>query len=441
MTKQEQQIETKSSFRIYLQALLIGIIVGIVGSAFHYCLDNAPDIYHIVITLFAENKYEMALFAALLSSLMVALAFTLVHRFSPESAGSGIQEIEGAMIGLRVIRWHRILPVKFIGGVLSMASGLVLGREGPTIHLGGSIGKMVAEKFNANKNSMNTLLAAGAAAGLSVAFSAPLGAILFVTEEMRQRFNYSFVALHAVIISSITAKLINDQVFGMSPDLPAQLQRWLPKLPSTEQIVYILPLFILLGLIIGLLGAFFNTVLLNYLNYTDRLQQRSKLIIAMSVGAIAGALLILQPVFVSGGESLVKDLFTNAPTLSVLLTIFLVRLGMTFLSYAVPVPGGIFAPMLSLGALAGLGFGLAIHEIIPLFDIHAGSFAIAAMAGLFAATVRAPLTGIILVSEMTASFELLPALIVTCMVASITTNSLGVRPIYDLLLDRTLGSK
>ena len=439
MEKQEHILETRRSFQIYFQALLIGLIVGILGSAFHYCLNNMPDLK--IVSLFADDGYGMAISAALLSATMVGLAFILVRRFASEAAGSGIQEIEGTMAGLRTIRGLRVLLVKFFAGILAMGSGLVLGREGPTIHMGGCIGKLIGDKSQTSKDTMNKLLAGGAAAGLSVAFSAPLGAILFVTEEMRRRFNYTFVSLHAVILSSITAKLVNDQVFGMTPELPVQLQLWLPKLPPPEHILYLLPWFLILGGMIGILGVFFNTVLLSYLRFTDRLERSTKLILALVVGAIAGALLVVDSTFVHGGESLVEQIFSRSPTISVLLTIFIIRLIMTVLSYGVGVPGGIFAPMLALGAVAGLSLGIIVNDIFPGLELHHGAFAIASMGALFAATVRAPLTGIVLVAEMTASFELLPALIVTCMVASITANALGSKPIYDLLLERTLQSK
>jgi CIC family chloride channel protein len=115
-----------------------------------------------------------------------------------------------------------------------------------------------------------------------------------------------------------------------------------------------------------------------------------------------------------------------------------VRAVMTFLSYSIGVPGGILAPMLALGTLIGLSFGCLAQDVFPNTAFLSGSFAIAAMGALFAATVRAPLTGIVLVAEMTDSFELLPALIITCMAASITSEFLGNKPIYDLLLARTL---
>ncbi|MFK7778232.1 MAG: H(+)/Cl(-) exchange transporter ClcA [Gimesia sp.] len=435
---QTQGFDLKKDLWIYLLAIIIGLGVGVMGSAFHYCVNVAFDLYAEIPNLIPNNGPLVTVVAALLGAAMVGASVLLVRRFAPEAAGSGIQEIEGAMGGLRPVRWLYVFPVKFIGGVLSMGAGLVLGREGPTIHLGGCIGKIVGEKTNASTETLNALLAAGATAGLSVAFSAPLGAIIFMIEEMRHRFKYSFVSLHAVIIASITANIVSDQVFGTMPQLPVQLQAWLPNLPPPKEILYFLPFNLVLGIFIGVLGAGFNTGLLGCLHISDRLSRRSMLIIACSVGAVVGALVVVAPDYVGGGETLVKELFSKSPLLSVLLALCVVRLVLTFLSYSMGVPGGIFAPMLALGALIGLSFGNVAQDLFPHVDVHAGSFAIAAMGALFAATVRAPLTGIVLVAEMTASFELLPAMIVTCMTASIVAQSLGSRPVYDLLLERTL---
>lgn len=430
--------ELRLAMRIYLLALVIGLGVGVMGSAFHYSVDRAFDLYAEIARLFSGRGVIAAAVAALLGATMVGLSVVLVRRFAPEAAGSGIQEIEGAMGGLRPVRWRWVFPVKFIGGVLSMGAGLVLGREGPTIHLGGCIGKIVGEKTKCNTDTMNTLLAAGATAGLSVAFSAPLGAILFMIEEMRHRFKYSFISLHAVILASISANIVNDQIFGTMPQLPVQLQTWLPNLPPPEDVLFFLPFNLILGALIGILGAGFNTGLLKCLGYSDRFGPRMMLIVASSVGAVVGVLMLIAPEFVGGGEALVKEIFSKSPLVIFLVALLIVRAAMTFLSYSMGVPGGIFAPMLALGALIGMSFGQAAQELFPHVDVHAGSFAIAAMGALFAATVRAPMTGIVLVAEMTASFELLPAMIVTCMTASIVAQSLGSKPVYDLLLERTL---
>ncbi len=424
--------------RIYLLALVIGLIVGALASAFHYCLKTAFDLHAKVASLFSGDGMTVIIVAALLGAVMMGVAFVLVRRFAPEASGSGIQEIEGAMVGVRTIRWRRVIPVKFVSGVLAIGSGLVLGREGPTIHIGGCVARMVGEKAKASVDTMNTLLAAGAAAGLSAAFSAPIAGVLFVTEEMHSRFNYTFIALHATIIASITAKVVNDQVFGMGPALPIQLKILLPHLVQPKELLVLVLSYLVLGGLIGVCGAGFNAVLLGCLRISDRLGRHKMLIAAASLGAAAGALMIIAPDFVGGGESMIEAVFSSSPGLGFLVALLVVRTAMTFLSYSAGVPGGIFAPMLALGTLIGLGFGYSVQEVFPNADLHAGAFAVAAMGGLFAATVRAPLTGIVLVAELTSTFELLPAMVITCVTASITAQSLGSTPVYELLLARAL---
>ena len=162
------------------------------------------------------------------------------------------------------------------------------------------------------------------------------------------------------------------------------------------------------------------------------------LLAASGFGALAGALLMTWPNYVRGGEVMVQEVFMSPPALGLLLILIAIRVPMTFISYSAGVPGGIFAPMLALGTLIGFTFGHFTGELIPYNELNPGAFAVAAMGGLFAATVRAPLTGIVLVAELTSSFELLPAMIITCVTASITAQWLGSKPIYESLLARTL---
>ncbi len=428
------------ALRVYLLALLVGLMVGTLASAFHYCLEGAYYLHGAFSRLFAGATMTAPMVAALLGAAMAGTAFVLVRRLAPEAAGSGIQEIEGAMEGVRVVRWRRVIGVKFVGGVLAIGSGLVLGREGPTVHMGGCIGRMIGEKAKSGADVMNTLLAAGAAAGLTAAFSAPLAGVMLVTEEMRHRFTYTFVSLHAIILACVTAELVNGQLFGQIPALPIQMAAWLSKTPYTQEALVLQPLYLVLGGVIGVFGVGFNRVLLGCLHLTDRLGGVTMFIVAASCGGLAGALMVLAPAFAGGGESVVKEAFSQSPSLVVLLALLMARTFMTFLSYSAGVPGGIFAPMLALGTLIGMSFGYAAQELLPSYNLQVGAFAIAAMGGLFAATVRAPLTGVVLVAELTSSFELLPAMILTCMTASITAQSLGSRPIYESLLTRTLES-
>jgi CIC family chloride channel protein len=439
MSKRESAI--RNAMRIYLLAVVIGFVTGMLASAFHYCLQKVFYLHGKVAASFSGSSMNATLAAALLGSAMTAIAVILVRGFAPEAAGSGIQEIEGALQGLRDIRWQRVIGVKFIGGVLAIGAGLLLGREGPTIHMGGCVGKMIGAKTKSEGHTMNTLLAAGAGAGLSAAFSAPLAGVMFVTEELRRRFNYNFVSLHAVIIASVVAKVVNDQVFGMGPSLPVNLKILLPTSPVLKELTLLVPLFLVLGIIIGVCGAGFNTAMLGCLGISDRLSRTAMLLIASALGAAAGALMLVGPGYAGGGDRLIQIVFSSLPELGLLAALLAVRALMTFLSYSTGAPGGIFAPMLALGTLIGIGFGSFGQALFPQAGLHPGAFAVAAMGGLFAATVRAPLTGIVLVAELTASFELLPAIIVTCLSASITAQMLGSKPIYELLLNRMLRDK
>jgi CIC family chloride channel protein len=429
------------AIRIYLLAAVIGLVTGGLASAFHYCLDRAVDLHAKVASLFSGSSMNETLAAALLGAAMAAIAAVLVRTFAPEAAGSGVQEIEGALQGLRNIRWQRVIGVKFVGGVLAIGAGLLLGREGPTIHMGGCVGKMIGGKTKSDGHTMNTLVAAGAGAGLSTAFSAPLAGVIFVTEEMRKRFDYNFVSLHAVIIACVIAKVVNDQVFGMTPPLPLHLRSWLPAALDLQEVFVSVSLYLILGILIGVCGTGFNTGLVACLRITDRLSHTTMLFVASTLGAAGGALLVVAPEFAGGGESMIRIVFSSAPALGVVVVLFAGRVLMTFLSYSAGVPGGIFAPMLALGTLIGIGFGSFVQPFFPYAELYGGAFAIAAMGGLFAATVRAPLTGIVLVAELTGNFELLTVMILTCLTASVTAQLMGSNPIYEVLLARTLGAQ
>jgi len=438
-----QESAIASALRIYLLAALVGLLSGALGSVFHYIVEKAVALHTTIASSLAGAVPAAALVAALLGAVMAAASYLLVKRYAPEAGGSGIQEIEGALGGLRPIRWLRVMVVKFVGGLLAIGAGLVLGREGPTIHMGGCIGRMISEKMRLGADGANTLLAAGAGAGLSTAFGAPLAGVLFVTEEMRGRFKYTFVSLHAVALASFLANVMNAQVFGIGPLLPIDLKiSTAASIPFPAEFFGFLPLHIFLGLIVGVFGVGFNAVMLRTLSLLDRCGPLTKLGFAACMGAVAGALLLLAPTFAGGGDHLVQSVFAKPTTIAFLLVLLVVRTGMTFLSYSSGVPGGIFAPMLAIGSVLGMGFGVtALNVLTGLdmnLDMHPDAYALVAMGALFAATVRAPLTGIVLVAELTASFALIPTLIVTCIVASITAQLMGSKPIYESLLDRTL---
>lgn len=167
-------------------AVLAGVLAGLVGSLFHLLINvliTWPRWLERVL-----GGWPLVGAAAMVTLACTVLAVFAVRRFAPEAGGSGVQEIEGAMEGLREVRWRRVLPVKFFAGVTAISSGLVLGREGPTIHIGASIAAALSERFRVSELERRGLLAAGAAAGLASAFNAPVAAVLFIVEETHREF-------------------------------------------------------------------------------------------------------------------------------------------------------------------------------------------------------------------------------------------------------------
>ena len=337
------------------------------------------------------------------------------------------------MDDLRPVRWWRVLPVKFFGGVCTLSSGMVLGREGPSVQIGGNLGKMVADIFRLPKEHGHALLAAGAAGGLAAAFNAPLAGILFVMEEMRPQFRYSFLAIKAVGISAVMATLMLQNMEGQSPvimlphyDAPALKALWL---------------FLFMGGCFGVLGFVFNKLVLACQDGYLALHQNKRhrfVIIGMVVAGTFGMLSLFAPSVTGGGIELIPHLTGGDYAMATLFIIFSVRLVGTLICFCSGAPGGVFAPTLALGTLFGVIFGHLFHSAFPDLGIEPGAFAIAGMGALFAATVRAPITGIVLVTEMTDNYQLILPMMITTIGATLVAQWLGGRPIYSQILERTL---
>ncbi len=417
----------------YVIAGLCGLAGGVVGAAFHLTVDALLRWPAWLVARLGSGP-ETILMAAAIAATGLVLAFVLTRRFAPEAAGSGVQEIEGAMEGLRTVRWRRILPVKFVGGVLGLSSGLVAGREGPTIHMGASIAAALSEMLKLNRDDMRGLLAAGAAAGLAAAFNAPLAAILFIVEETRKQFRYTFRSYVGVICASAASAMGMGLVGGTAPPL---------RIAALEQPLWLLPAFVLLGAGLGGLGVVFNRCLLGALDWTATTFRRVPFVPALVVGAAVGALAIVLPEAVGGGELLIPHLVARDLPLATLMLVAVLRFAGTMASYPVGVPGGIFSPMLTLATTVGLGIAMLMEGALAAGGIAVppsmgAAFAIAAMGGLFAATIRAPLVGAVLAVELTGAYAMILPLLVTCVTAHVISDWLKGRPIYELLLERTL---
>lgn len=426
-------LRDKTPLAVLLLAALVGTLTGIVGVAFEKAV-NAISAMRLDMLLAREGSWLVWPLAFISSALLAMVGYFLVRRFAPEAGGSGIPEIEGALEELRPVRWWRVLPVKFIGGMGTLGAGMVLGREGPTVQLGGNVGRMVVDIFRLRDvESRHTLLATGAAAGLSAAFNAPLAGILFIIEEMRPQFRYNLVSIKAVftgvIMSSIVFRLANGE--GAVIDVG--------KLSNAP--VNTLWLYLVLGMVFGAVGPYFNTLVLRTQDMFQRLHRGNTtkwVLIGGVIGGGCGVLGLIIPEIAGGGFTLIPLAVGGHYAIGMLVLLFLARVIMTLLCFCSGAPGGIFAPMLALGTLLGTAFGEASAALFPLYHLDVGTFAVAGMGALLAASVRAPLTGIVLVLEMTDNYQLILPMIITCLGATLLAQFLGGKPLYSTILARTL---
>lgn len=411
----------------FCSAMLIGVLAGLIGASFFEAVNFLSASYTTLRGSFDNRILSIAL-SALISGGLVVGAAILVRRYAPEAAGSGVQEVEGAIEGVRDIRWLRILIVKYIGGIMALMSGLVLGREGPTIHMGAATAQAFAERTVTDERERKGLIAAGAAAGLAAAFNAPLAAILFITEETQRQFPYHFRTYMAVILASVTSAIVTEALIGKGPTLGISV---------SEMPLSTTPLFVLLGVILGGIGVVFNKALVWTMDAFKSIPAGIWWVPAAVVGALTGMLLVVFPDATAGGEDLVRFLSGSNLGITTLIMLTLLRFGGVLASYATGVPGGIFAPMLSIATCAGLAVGTLAGELVPIDGIERAC-AIAAMGAFFAASVRAPIVGVVLVLELTGAYLLLLPVLATCVTASVVAHHFGGRPIYETLLERRL---
>jgi CIC family chloride channel protein len=427
----------KTPAAVLIVAGIVGTLAGLVGVAFEKAV-NAVVSQRLSMLATVEKHWVLVFpLAFILSALLAMVGYYLVRRFAPEASGSGIPEIEGALEELRPVRWWRVIPVKFVGGMGALGAGMVLGREGPTVQLGGNIGRMVLDIFRMKSTeARHSLLATGAAAGLSAAFNAPLAGILFIIEEMRLQFRYSVISIKAVFIGVIMSSI----VFRIFNGEGAVIE--VGKLANAP--VNTLWLYLLLGMLFGVVGVLFNTLIFRTQDMFQRLHggnMRKVLIIGGVLGGICGVLGVIEPEAAGGGFNLIPIAAAGNYTVGMLLFIFITRVVTTLLCFGSGAPGGIFAPMLALGTLLGTAYGMASASLFPAYHLQAGTFAIAGMGALFAASVRAPLTGIVLVLEMTDNYQLILPMIITCLGATLLAQFLGGKPLYSSLLARTLAKQ
>lgn len=243
-----------------LRAILIGLLTGLVVSVFRLSIQHLLGFVTVSFRYFHHHPTGLIWWA--LASVILALILGIMTQRYPNIKGSGIPQIEGQLTSQFDEKWWPVLWRKFIGGILAIGSGLYLGREGPSIQLGAAVGQGLAESFHAGKLNRQLGIASGAAAGLAAAFNAPIASTIFILEEVYH--NFSPLIWLATFVSSLCSNMVSMTFFGLRPVLAVPYHHMLPTGLYWQLVV--------LGLVLGLLGRFYQVIILNLDKWTGKLK-------------------------------------------------------------------------------------------------------------------------------------------------------------------------
>jgi CIC family chloride channel protein len=410
-----------------LLALVAGALAGLVGAVFRLALAEADGLRNAFIA-WANGRAALGFVCVVAGCAAAsAVAAGLVRRYSPQAHGSGIPHVEAVLRGELPPAPFLLIPVKFLGGLLAIGAGLALGREGPSVQMGASLAHLVGKSLRRPWAECRELIAAGAGAGLATAFNAPIAGAVFVLEELVQRFEHRIAI--AALGASATAITVARVLLGDTPDFSVAA------LPHNDAATR--PLYFVFGAFAGLLAVAYNRALLATMAGAHRLSRWPVEARAGLVGAAVGVLAWLVPGLVGGGDAITQDVLAGAAPLALIPAAFLIRFALGAVSYAAGTPGGLFAPMLVLGAQFGFLCAGACRALLPVLDIQPEGFAVVGIAAFFAGVVRAPITGLVLATEMTDSVSMLLPMLSACATAMLTPALIGEPPIYESLRERS----
>lgn len=428
----ERIIQALSRWRlnqhVYLSllAILIGILGGYGAVLFRFAIKAAQYGFY-------QNTSDILTFAHTLSpylkiglpALGGLLVGPIIYFGAHEAKGHGVPEVMEA-VALRGGRIRsRVALVKILASGISIGSGGSVGREGPIVQIGASIGSTLARILRVPRDREKTMVGCGAAAGIAATFNAPIAGVLFAIEILLGDFGLS--TFSPVVLSSVTATTISRHYFG---DFPAFIISPYKVISLWEFLFY--PV---LGIAAGLVALLFIISLYKCEDIFNALKIPDYLKPALG-GLLLGGLLCKWPYVFGVGYGAVNLALKNQLPVLLLFSLIFVKILATSITLGSGASGGIFAPSLFIGAMTGGFFGSYVHEFFPLFTANSGAYALVGMGALVAGTTHAPITAILIIFELTGDYGIILPLMLSCILSTIITTSFEHGSIYTIKLLR-----
>jgi chloride channel protein, CIC family len=400
-----------------LLAVLIGIASGLSVVCFRICI----DFLHLkLLGSGLQPSVPRVFLAPMLTGLVIAF---LVIKFFPRARGSGVNQTKAA---LYIYDGYIPLPTvigKFITSALAIGSGQSLGPEDPSLQIGAGIASALGRRLRLSREKLRLIAPVGAAAGLAAAFNAPITAVLFVIEEVIGRWTAGI--LGAVVLSAISSAVVERWFLGDEP---------LFRVPA-----YHLEHFGELGAYasLGVIGGFASLIFVKGISYLrPRLRELppwTQYFQPAAAGLLIGLIGIKFPQVMGAGYSYMDQAMHEQYTWQILALLGGLKIVSTGLSFTSGTPGGLFAPTLFMGAMIGGAVGMAEHQIVPHLAIPVGSYALVGMGTLFAGILRAPMTSVFMILEVSGNYSIIVPVILSNAIAYFISRTFQPTPIFDLL--------
>lgn len=408
--------------KIFIQSVLVGLVSGLFVVLFRISIDN-------IFSFIIKNIYRFWYVFPFITAIGGLISGYLVYKFAPETKGSGIPYVKASLMHLGNLTRIRSIFVKFLGGIASIGTGMPLGREGPSVQLGAGSGALIGKLFKLSGTNKDKLISAGAGSAIAATFNAPIAGTIFVLEELMQKFNSSI--LFPVLIATVTASSFARNILGdkTSFQIPP-----LPQNASTNILICIAT-----GIIAGILGVLFSKLIHKNNTLFSKIQTKPYFKTAIA-GFAAGIIGLIAPQVLGSGTHSVDSLLQNTIPFYAILLIFALKFLITPFCFGSGVVGGIFLPMLMLGAYLGYILGFITNSLG--FDVNLTITALIGMAAFLSAVARTPITATVMVFEMTGGYNFILYIMLACAIADITAEKFNHKPIYsELIVNQAKNSK
>jgi CIC family chloride channel protein len=362
----------------------------------------------------------------LVPTLMSLVTGFLLAKFFPEARGSGVPQTEAAYHLRQGDIPGRVAFGKFLTGVLCIGSGHSMGREGPSVQIGAGLASSIGKWFKLSPERAQSLVPVAAAAALSAAFNTPVAAVIFALEEIIGDMNAALVG--STVVASVAAVIVERSILGNSPIF--QVPQYHLVDPA-ELIAYVV-----LGVAGGLISLGFSKGLLSLRGMFLRMPAKTRIIQPAMGGVVIGCILIFFPQVMGVGYEYVNQALNGSLLLKTMFVLCAVKLAATIISYSSGNAGGIFAPSLYLGAMLGGAIGTLMHRFAPFPTGDPGAYALVGMGALFAGIIRAPMTSVFMIFELTQDYQVFVPLMIANMISFAISKHYQPTSLYHALLQQ-----